>query len=143
MLHGRKYTHLYYSMMTSCSHSSTTNAPSLCPTLFCYNKLHNYMFAEAPLPTSSFPSLPLLFSSQLYNPHIFWTALDPMKYVGIIYPILHIKKLRIREIKQFAQGHMPTIAVSGLPNSKSMFLLHYALLIPTSQLFQQTRKTLV
>lgn len=90
----------YYSTMASCSHSPTTDAPSPFPAPPCCNKLNNYMFAEAPLLPSrllSSHSLPTLFSSQLYNPHIFWTALDPIRYIDIN-PILHVRKLRIRHV---------------------------------------------
>lgn len=100
-LYERIHTHPCYSMMASCSHSPTADVPSPFPAPPCYNKLNNYVFAEAPLlpsrPLSSH-SLPTLFSSQLYNPHIFWTALDPIRYIDIINPISRVRKLRIRYV---------------------------------------------
>lgn len=46
-----------------------------------------------------FVSLPLLSSPQLYNPYVFWISLGLMRYVGIINPILNIRKPRLQEIK--------------------------------------------
>lgn len=124
--------------MASCSHPPTTKAHSPPPNPPYTHKLHNCLFPV------SFPFPPRLFSfsllsSQMYNPHLFFDCAWSHE-VGIISPILYIKKPTIREIKLpkvICQLQQCQVYLTLM----SMLLQHFNLLTPIPQLFQLTGST--